>query len=105
MMKSWKVLSNLYVVCVIPLGDADRFLGIPLGASIQSTKARQEDHKKEEAAAVNKTLLSIDYTSVYAFNNLLTYPYSIQFQKISQLETIVKMATFEFKKPKVRISN
>lgn len=42
-----------------------------------STKAKQEEHKKQEAAAVNKTLLSIDYTSVYLFNNFQTYPFSI----------------------------
>ena len=35
-----------------------------------STKAKQEESKKQEAVAVNKTLLTIDYTSVYSFNKL-----------------------------------
>ena len=77
-----------------------------MGASILSTKAKQEEHQKQEAAAVNKTLLSIDYTSVYSFNNFRIYPYSISIpENISITDYREDGDTVGFKKPKVRISN
>lgn len=43
-----------------------------------SAKARQDNHDQQEAAAVNKSLLTIDYASMYS---VITYRHTpTQFQ-------------------------
>lgn len=67
-----------------------------------STKAKQDDHKLQEAAAVNKSLLTIDYASMHPFNKVFTYPYSLSIpENISVTDYREEGDTVGFKKSKV----
>lgn len=71
-----------------------------------TSKARQDNQKHQEAATVNKSLLTIDYASMYPFNNVPTYTYSISIpENISVTDYREEGDTIGFKKPKVRILN
>jgi len=45
--------------------------GFRLGSAVVSTKVKREEEKQSAAAAVNKSLLSIDYTSMLLLRLLI----------------------------------
>jgi U4/U6.U5 tri-snRNP-associated protein 1 len=89
----------LFALTFAPLDE--RFQGFRLGANIVSKKAAMEEEQQHQAAAVNKSLLSIDYISEAIY---IPFGPTLITVLVENMETAdyLKPGDIGFKKPKTK---